>query len=81
MEARVVNIRENTGSVSGNLRKMPIGKEHKTFITLSDATRIRGLVTQINTSSSGINASYKFETETEKDDSGIDIGINVWRIS
>jgi hypothetical protein len=82
MKEAIVNIRENTGSVSGNLRNLQVGENNKTFIELADAARIRCLITQIhNTNDSGINAGITFKTAAAYDESEKQIGIYVWRLS
>lgn len=81
MEIAKAKYRENTGSISGNLRSMPIGEINKEFIPLVDAARVRGLITQMhNTNDAGINAGIKFKTEAGTDSEG-NPGIYVWRLS
>jgi hypothetical protein len=79
MEETISNLRKNTGSVSGNLRGMPIGKDSAIEVPLCDAARIRGLITQIHKSKTGINAGLKFGTEAVYDINGNITGILVWR--
>lgn len=68
MEIEVSELRENTGSITDNLRNMPIGEENAKDIPLADAANIRGLITQIHK-----KGDHKFSTVKT------DTGIKVWR--
>jgi len=66
-------LRENTGTTSGNLRGMEIGKENGELSPYPDGLRVRSLSIQITNSKSGINAPFQFKNEQRED------GVFIWR--